>query len=171
MIKHFLLTMTFMLSFSAFAAEDTCTLDFDTGINAFVDETSNALPSYFSTKNKEEKLQIEAVLLPSGANLVTIAGGCEHITVRFQYSVDPSLSDETEPQNAIEKAELLLRETPLTKAGQFYGDIFKRGIEKAKLSPDMASPGRLNISTTPDAEVILDYSQRGALNLTYFFAL
>ncbi len=171
MIKSIVLATALMLSSSVFAAEDTCTLNFETGINAFVDESSNALNSYFSTKSKEERLQIEALLLPSGANLVTIAGGCEHITVRFQYSVDPLLSDETEPQNAIEKAELLLRETPLTKAGEFYGDIFKRGLEKAKLSPDMASPGRLNISTTPDVEVILDYSQRGALNLTYFFAL
>ena len=164
------LILSSFLSLSVSAAQDTCTLNFKTGVAAFVDETSN-LPFYVKSKNFEEKLQIEAFLLASGSNAMTIMGGCEHISVSFRYSVDPSLASEQDTQNALAKGEQLLRETPLTEFGVLYADYFLSGIEKAKKSPSVIAPGKINLATGPDAEVVLDYSTRGALVFTYFFSL
>lgn len=168
----FFIALTFSTTgFSASAAEGQCPMNFDTAIVPFIAEATPGLPSYIATKNKAERLQIETAVLDSGANLVVVAGGCAHLTVRFQYSVDPSLSEESDPQNAIEKAEILLKQTPVTRAGKTYSSVFAKGIENAKRAPKSAGTGRINLSDSRDVQLELDYSMRGALVLTYSFAL
>lgn len=156
-------------SSSAFAKQQTCTLNFDTGVNALIEEAPTG--SYFFSKDTKQKLQIEAVVLSSGTNLTTFFGGCEHITVAINYAVDPNLVLESDVQNILEKAEQLLKETPFSRKGQFYSELFSKGLEAAKLAPYMSGLQRINLNTGYDAMIELNYSQRGVLSFHYMFAL
>lgn len=168
-ILSVMLTLTAMTFKAAADQQDTCTLNFETGVNALIEKAPAS--SYFTSKDPKQKLQIEAVVLPTGTNLVTYFGGCEHLIVSINYAVDPNLQLEQDVQNVLAKAEQLLEETPFSRKGKFYKELFSKGLYAAKLSPYMSGPQRINLSTGTDPMIELSYGQRGVLSFQYWVTL
>jgi hypothetical protein len=146
---------------------DECPMNFTTGISALVDAESKKLSSYIGiAKDPSKKIQIEAVVLLDGRQLIVTSGGCAHIGQVFNYSTT-GIATDSQAVNAMIK---YLKATPTTNDGSNVKEIWMNALNEWRKKPTASVNKVINLESG-DAILTLRYDLKNILQISYSFAL
>lgn len=163
-----LLLSVIALALAAPAGAEACTLNYK-DLKSAVDVSSKLVRSKSRVRYSRSARSVsQSLVLKDGQDVTYTAGGCEHFTFSFAYSV---ATYPVNAQDAFSRSLVMVKKTPVTADQAANKDTIVKGLHAGLANLPEENEEGFYYFPCGDASCWVGKSESGQLEVTYSFAL